>query len=85
MRILKYELPLTDEFTIPMPSSCKVLSVGVQNGIPVIWAQVNDWAETKPKKFRLIGTGHQISGELGRFIGTFQVDAFVGHLFEARS
>lgn len=71
-------------FTIEMPSGAEILSIQVQNNIPCIWALVNtETVMIDNKRFLLVGTGHDIDvvDEL-KFIGTFQLDKLVFHLFE---
>lgn len=87
--IFKYPIEIENFFAIEMPKGAKVLSVGVQNNKPYIWAMINENKKEK-RMFRLMGTGHptyQKEKDL-HFIGTFQLKEkngkiFVGHLFES--
>jgi hypothetical protein len=84
--IWKYNVALTDEFTVTMPvGASSILSVQVQDGQPRMWALVSPDAAPRPRHFRLAGTGHPIDTEKElRFIGTIQLNdgALVFHLFE---
>ena len=59
------------------------LKVDMQNNVPMVWATID---QTKPKetvKLRIIVTGMEFDpSEFGAYIGTFQRDWFVGHLWE---
>lgn len=80
--IWKYKLEITDEQSIEMPKGSKVLSVGVQDGVPVIWAEVDLLSFCTEKRVILIfGTGNPIDGTSHTFVGTFQLLGFVGHVF----
>lgn len=74
---------------IRMPEDAKILSLGMQNGNPVIWAACGTepiLPSNKPRHFITIGTGITLPDHPGswklEFIGTFQMDWFVGHVFE---
>jgi len=87
MKVFKYVLPVkvgeVGLFEIPMPYGSEPLSVDVQDGIPVLWALVaNNEKMIMPRRFLLAGTGREIEAH-GKFIGTYQIGWFVGHLFEA--
>jgi hypothetical protein len=84
--IYKYPVQFEEKFVIKLPVFSQVLSVQVQNGLPQIWVlrpqsddELIDWS------FALIGTGNPIAAEdareLGTFVGTFQNNVFVFHLF----
>lgn len=81
--IFKYPLRETDVQEVAMPQCSRLLSVGQQDGVPVLWALVNtDFPQTE-RRIRIIGTGNRISSVLGPFIGTVQMDSGpVWHLFD---
>ena len=65
-----------------MPRGAKILSVHVQDSLPVLWALVDPEA---PKVWRVIQvawTGEPIEFPEGQFIGTVQVEALVLHFFD---
>lgn len=83
--IWKFELEVEDTQWIELPRGAKVLSVGVQNGTPCLWAQVET---DEPKDSVLIithGTGHPMKSANMKFLGTYQLNQglFVGHVFMA--
>jgi len=83
--IYKYEIEITDRFTIDMPRNATPFACQVQQGKPQMWAIVNPEAPIVPKHFRLIGTGHPILNPNDlRYIGTFPMSEvkLVWHLFE---
>mgnify|MGYP001617055388 CR=1 FL=1 len=74
------------DFTLNMPLGAEVLSTQVQNGQPVLWAKVDTGAPIVERRFAVRGTGHQLTGDEGNFVGTFQFPnlSLVYHLFEER-
>lgn len=83
--IWKYEVPVQDEFVVPLPGRAEVLSVGVQYDKPQMWVLVDPNERRVPRTFSVVGTGHPVDlNRVGRFIGTFQLmdGVFIGHLFE---
>lgn len=83
--VWKYQITSNDYIEISLPIGAKVLSVHEQRGEVFIWILVNQEENVyETRKFRLAGTGHSISDENIKFIGTFQLysGSFVGHLFE---
>lgn len=88
-RIFKYTLSVVARELVQMPADAIVLSVGVQNEHPVVWAEVEVDPETLkaihpvvPKIFRGVTTGESFNGDL-RFVGTVTLkDWFVFHIFE---
>ena len=83
LTIHKYSLPVNDEIVIPMRQG-RILDVQVQNGIPCMWALVDDEKPVRNRKFRMFGTGHPVTDSVRNFIGTFQLPelGLVFHLFE---
>lgn len=90
--IWKFRLPLQDSFDLHLAEGAEVLSVQMQHGEPQVWVRTPAKAilpeyPTPPRRFYLHGTGHEVSDNAGRFIGTFQLNggALVFHLFEAKT
>ncbi len=84
--IYKYVLKIEDTQTIRMPVTARILSVQVQRDVPCIWAVVDlDVIGFEDRQFIVYGTGHLMTGDEGRFIGTFQMarGSLVFHLFES--
>lgn len=68
-----------------MPVGAMVLSVQVQRMMPYIWALVDpDLPPLEERLFYVVGTGHPLSDNPGKYIGTFQLleGGLVFHLFE---
>lgn len=85
-RIYKYNIPITDVFTLSLPKGARVLAVQEQHGEPFIWCLVKNDAPREDRHFRLAGTGHPIEvleADL-YYIGTWQSlgGTLVWHLFE---
>ena len=83
--IWKFPLEVTDNNVIKMPKGAQILSVQVQHNIPCLWAAVDPEAELETRTIFTVGTGHPISLDAGRFIGTYQLNygRFMGHVFES--
>lgn len=88
--IWKFTLKLDGQQCIEVPRTFKVLSVGVQNRTPCLWIEV----DPKVGKFRLPvyiwGTGIEFEPRAdmvisAEFIGTFQIDWFVGHVYTIKN
>ncbi len=83
-RIYKYILETTDLQEIVMPVGAEILCVQTQNDTPCVWARVNPEALTCSRKFLIFGTGHDISVDPGRCVGTYQLSggSLIFHLYE---
>ncbi len=83
-KIYKYVLETTDSQYVNMPAEAEVLCVQTQHGTPCIWARVDPDAPTHPRRFLVFGTGHEITGYPGRYVGTYQIDggALIFHVYE---
>ncbi len=82
--IWKFEINVTDEFTLEMPGQPIFLDVQMQNQRPVLWAMVQANAPKKEHKFLIFGTGNPIPAEIVtslKYIATFQESFFVWHVF----
>lgn len=83
--IWKFEVPITDEFTVVMPKGAKLLDFQMQGPKGTLWALVNpEFAPNEKRNFRLFGTGNKIDRpENLTYVGTAQDQQwFVWHLFE---
>lgn len=83
--IWKFELRIDDALTLTMPQGSRLLSVQVQAGKPCLWAMVDPSRPRVSRRLAIRGTGHScdsLTHELVGFVGTFQLGAFVGHLFD---
>ena len=89
-KIFKYTLEIKDQQTIHVQKHAdrkfieQVLYVDVQNGIPCIWALVDDEDDERAIRIIIHGTGQDASDTYGlKHIGSFMLldGAFVGHVF----
>lgn len=86
MRIYKYPINNKDRnafgnFTVEMPEIFQILDVKEQDGIPCIWAIVDETTEAKEVEFRVCATGDPVVMGKWVFVKTFYQDPFVWHLF----
>lgn len=88
LSVWKYDVPMSDTFTLVLPAGALLLHVGIQYGRPQLWALVNPLQSDERRHFRLAGTGHRIAptAQLA-YVGSFLMsdDTLVFHLFEDRS
>lgn len=82
--IWKYDLDVINRQVLDMPSGAEILSVQCQGGAPKLWAEVETDRGTEKRIILTIGTGHLMSNDRVRYLGTYQRDrgAFIGHVFE---
>lgn len=84
-KIYKYNLETVDKQSFMIPKGSQVLTVQIQNGEPKLWILVDPKETTRRlKTFYVRGTGNPIDGEIGTYIGTYQLrdGALVFHVFE---
>jgi hypothetical protein len=67
---------------VEIPMDAEILTVQLQNGQPTIWALVNPKNELESRNFTIVGTGNPFDDTNHQYIGTFQIEPFVWHLFE---
>lgn len=81
-RVFEYQLQVNDVCYINMPVRAQILSLQVQNGLPCVWALVDDSEFISMREFRTVGTGHPANecGDL-QFVGTYQLLDLVFHVF----
>jgi hypothetical protein len=83
-RIWKYLIPVGDvpaEFTLTMPVNAIIHTLALQEGVPFIWVQVDEAAnKLEVVRFFLLWTGQPFATGLV-YIGTFQQNDLVWHLF----
>jgi hypothetical protein len=81
--IHKFTIERLGELTLQMPTGAEPLVVQMQRERACVWAIVDDQAALEEVGFFVAGTGHALPDELGvqQYIGTFQHDTFVWHLF----
>ncbi len=83
-----YKYPIPVDGILELPKGARILSVGVQDSVPTLWAQVDRYTRDDEANNHIIevyGTGHQIeeAGNL-EFIGA-AFDHRLGlvwHIFE---
>lgn len=83
--IWKFPLDITDSQTILMPKGAELLIAQLQGGQGCLWALVDDAAPREERTIEIHGTGNPIHQDMGierKYIGTFQQEAFVWHVFE---
>lgn len=86
--IWRYRLPITDAPAVRMPSDAQVLSVGPPRGdadVLDMWVLVDLNADEETREFRIVGTGHPLPADAGRFVGTTKSHGgtLIWHVFEA--
>jgi hypothetical protein len=85
MIIWKYPLEVTDRVGLAMPPGALFLDIQVQNGVPCLWALVDETKQDyEDRSIAIYGTGHPLPEELGKYIASFQMmfGGLVFHAFE---
>lgn len=85
--IWKYEVKTTDWFIITMPVGSDILTVQIdeKTGNPCVWVLLESEMPDEERFFEVFGTGNPINSDMGvdrEYIGTYQKEGFVWHLFE---
>jgi hypothetical protein len=79
--IWKFELPAAGRATFAIPGFVRFLTVGVQQDMPVIWAEVQPDAPQRSMTVEVRLTGG-VRESCGAYLGTFQLRGpYVGHVF----
>ena len=81
MTIHKYPLKWEETQIIDVPPGAEPLALQAQNGVPTLWAKVNEDAILEPRTVRIFGTGAPMPADPGRYLGTIQAGCFVFHFF----
>ena len=85
MKIWKWTLEVTDLQQLPMPDGAKLLDVQIQDGMPQLWALVDEKAPIIDRAIATYGTGNPLpDGYPGEYVGTYQISggAMVFHVFD---
>lgn len=80
--IHKYEVSMTDEFTLSLPTGAEVLSIQIQNKHYRLWAVVDPIRKEEKRTFIIRGTGHPLPDRPIKHIATVQQELYVWHFFE---
>lgn len=85
--VYKYPLGYGERTVLSLPIGAELLHLGLQNGVPTLWALVEPGApEQQTRVLRFAGTGHPIEEQIIGHIGSV-IDAELGlvwHLFEVK-
>jgi hypothetical protein len=69
-----------------MPEGAEVLSAGSQTGDDIhVWAKVDPVSPSEKRRLYVVGTGHHLPENVGRFVGTVLLcdGRIVAHVFDA--
>lgn len=81
--IWKFTFEIAGSIGIKMPTGAEVLHIECQGDEPCLWALVDPQHPKESRRFRIVGTGHDIKSMVGlTFVRTFQQPPFVWHVFE---
>ena len=84
-RIFKYPLKIEDEQIIKIPLGYRILTVQVKDNVPCLWALVDDEEIHIVRcKIKTVGTGCSFDVNPWWYIGTYQLNQLVFHVFEYR-
>ena len=83
--VWKFPLGFADYTLVDMPRGAVLLFAAMQEDRLCLWALVDTDAPTKPRSFRIAGTGHPIRDEdAPRWVGTVMLHGanLIFHVFE---
>lgn len=86
MTIYKYKLDQCEsgvQMYILMPKGAEILTVALQNEEPVIWAKVNTNEYSTRRILVPYYTGQEFWHSGSKYIGTWELNGLVWHLFDA--
>ncbi len=88
--IWKYEVK-PGRFELELPEFYRPLTVQMQGDRPVVWIMVDPISPICKRQFLMVGTGHDFEPyydygvqaiKENLYVGTFQIDGLVFHLFD---
>jgi hypothetical protein len=80
--IWKFPLELGNEQYISIPNGYTPLWVAVQDRNPYLWCRVDTEKSMVKEKILIYGTGHPLSNNTGKHLGSFMLyDSLVFHVF----
>jgi hypothetical protein len=81
--VWKFALELVrPPWILEMPRGARLLDVQLQDGAPKLWAVVDVGAPLVGRRLRIVGTGHDLDGEVGEHVGTFLTGPLAIHVFD---
>jgi len=83
--VWKFPISVSNESeSLPLPEGANYLHVAIQPGSgPCVWVEVEPERAAQNRFIQVFGTGHTIP-ETAKYIGTWQEEPFVWHLYEVR-
>ena len=85
-RVWKYLIKRGTWSIETMPRGAKPLTVQTQDDVPMLLALVDPDERPEPRWFRTVATGQELPDDAPAwaYIGTFQVEIYVFHVFEVQ-
>jgi hypothetical protein len=83
--IYKYPIKIADSQKVKLPLNAEILTAQTQGETLCLWAKVEERnTDTEERTIEVFGTGHPMSDDARRYIGTTQMQggALVWHVFE---
>lgn len=86
-KIWKYDIPLTTNLVIEIPSNSKILTALLQYEQIRLWVQVEPESPKRKRKFHVMGTNHDFEKQAVDphnliYINTVMQGPFVWHVYE---
>jgi hypothetical protein len=84
LTVYKEKLEITKHQEVELPSGYKILTINLQNNLPMVWFLCDTENPKVPVTIHMYGTGFDIAMYPGRYISTIFVDngKLVFHFFE---
>lgn len=81
-QIFKYPLSLESTQVIQLPIGAKILTVKEQDGVPTVWAIVDQTETLVDVQVKIVATGEQFELEPWRYMNTLvMANGLVWHIF----
>jgi hypothetical protein len=85
--IYKYKFEIKDDyFDLMLPQGAEIISLGIQRLTPVMWAIIDDEAPQEMVRFRVAGTGHDLTEDCTKetYIGRIEQMGLQWHIFKVK-
>jgi hypothetical protein len=79
-QVYKYNIPRQELSTIEIPFDSTFLHIGIQDGLIMMWIEVDPEKDKHPRSFFVIGTGWEVPPN-ANYVGTVFIDEFVWHVY----
>ena len=80
--IWKYPIMFMPDRKVDMPQGALLLHVGLDDGVPCIWAEVDPQKPLKQREIHIRRTGDPLQGNETVYIGSIRDGSHIWHVYE---